>query len=146
MAASKRMMNVSGGGFTPAGGSLTAITGISTAGKEHNVEVVFGAGDADYFNSFGVAAGEDPSITINANQAALLDAIAPGSIGVLTFTLNDARNAATTSGGAKIYTISNAIYKGSSISANHRQLTTVGYQFATFSTDGATSPIAIAAA
>lgn len=146
MAASKRLMNFSSVGFTPAGGSLTVITGVQSIALDPNVEVLKASGDSDYYNSFAVAVSEDPQVTITSNQAALLDGVVEGAIGALTFTLNDARSGAGVAGGAKIYAISNVIYRGASRNAQHRQLTTVSYGFDMFSADGITSPIAITAA
>lgn len=146
MAATNRFINPTSCSFTPSGGSLTNIKGVQSVSLNPNVQEVKGSGDGDLFNTFMGVVGIDYAITIEVINPAALNAIAPGTIGSLVFTLNDARNGATTGQGAIIYTISNAVFAPQTLTAPHRQLATNQYQFGTYSTDGTTSPVAVAAA
>lgn len=146
MAATGRFVNVTSCSFTPSGGSLTQIKGVKSVSLNPNVQTLKESADADLFNTFVGVVGLDYVIDIQVLHSAALDAIAPGAIGSLVFTINDARNGATTGQGAKIYTISNAVFEPQSLNAAHRQMATNSYQFGTYSTDGTTNPVAVAAA
>ncbi len=144
--ATKRFMNIVSCTFTPTGGSPTTITGITGLSIAENAELIRASGDGDYIDTLAVVPSISPSVVIETNEPALLKAVAAGTIGSLVFTLNDARNAAVTGGGALIYTVSNAVFQPGTFAAHHRQFGTNTHTFGTFSSDGTTHPVAIAAA
>lgn len=146
MAATNRFINISSCSFTPSGGSLTNIKGVKSVSLAPNAQILKESGDADFFNTFTGAVAADYVVTVETINAAALNAIAPGAVGTLTFTLNDARNGSTTGQGALIYTIANAVFDPQTLGAQHRQMATNSYQFHTYSTDGTTSPVGVAAA
>lgn len=143
---SKRFINTSGCTFTPTGGSAISITGITSINVAQNPEEVRMSGDADLFDTFAGLVSLNPNVKISTNKPNLLDAVAPGAYGVLTWTRNDAVNGAVTAGGAKIYTVSGAYYFPQGTDAPHRQGATTDFEFHTLSTDGTTNPVAVAAA
>ena len=146
MAATNRFINISSCSFTPTSGSLTAIKGVKSVTLDPGVQALSESGDADLFNTFRGVVGLDYSVEVEVINAAALNAITPGAVGQLVFTLNDARNGSTTSGGALIYTIDNAVFEPGQLGAQHRQMATNRYKFGTYSTDGTTSPVGVAAA
>lgn len=141
-----RFINPSSVSFTPSGGTLTAIKGVKSIGINPNVQVLKESGDADFFNTFAGAVSADWVIDVQFINTMSLNSVTPGVIGTFTFTINDARNGAVTGGGAMIYTISNAVYDPGNMSNPHRQMSTASAQFHTYSTDGTTSAVAVAAA
>ena len=146
LTATNKFINVTSVGFTPAGGSLTAIKGVKSITLNPNAQVLKDSADGDLFNSFAGVVGVDYVVDVAVNIPMTLNALAPGVAGSLVFTVNDARNAAVTAGGAMIYTISNCVFQPQTLNATHRQLATNSYQFDTWSTDGLTNPVAVAAA
>ena len=141
-----KYINVSSVGFTPAGGSLIAIKGVKSITMNPNAQALKESADGDLFNTFAGVVGIDYVIDVQTNIPMTLNALAPGVAGTLVFTVNDARNAAVTAGGALIFTVSNCVYQPQTLNATHRQLATNSYQFDTWSTDGLTNPVSVAAA
>jgi hypothetical protein len=141
---SKRGMNVTGGSWTPTGGSAILMKGMKSAKVDQNTIMVSEGGDGDYYDSFAVAAGASPDCSIEVNQPFIMIGAVPGP-GVLLLNFNDATNAALVGGGGYSATVTNAIYQGTNLSGAHRTLTTASYQFKTFSPDGQTNPITFAA-
>ena len=146
MTATNRFINLSSVSFTPSGGSLTNIKGVKSISINPNTSILKESGDADFINTFAGAVSVDWVIDIQFINTGALSAIAPGAVGTLAFTVNDARNGATTGGGAMIYTISNAVYDPGAMNHQHRQMSTASLQMHTYSTDGSTSPVSVAAA
>lgn len=148
MAATKRFINISTCGFTPTGGSNIPLKGVTNVTENYNAQEVRGSGDGDFYDTFAGVVSANPSISLEMlNQAALDNiTIAPGAVGTLVYTLNDARNGSTAAGGALIYTLINAVYQGQAKTNGHRALGTASPTFNSFSTDGTTNPQSVTAA
>jgi len=143
---SNHYINTSTVAFTPTGGSLVALTGIKSISMNEGIEVLQEGADADFYPTVGGAIGANPSISLTSNNAFSIYATIAGAYGVLVYTANDFTNAATTAGGAKITTMSNAFLASRGREHPYHQLATQALMFHSTSTDGSTSPLAIAAA
>jgi hypothetical protein len=143
---SNRYINFSAVSFTPTSGSPTTITGVQDIQFDENGEIISAGGDADLFDRFKALVKLDPKIVIETLDSHALNTVAAGTIGSLTFTINDARNGAAVGGGGKVYTISNAVLEPHKIGQAYRQFGKQTLTFQTFSTDGTTNPVAVAAA
>jgi len=134
--------------FTPTipTGTMVTIKGVQSVSMNPQVKTIQGAGDADFYPSLSVAVEGEPTITVNTINDAVLNAVAPGTVGTLAWTQNDARNGATTAGGALIYTITNAVYTPGDTVQGHRVFGTFAATFTAYATDGITNPVAVAAA
>lgn len=146
LVASNRFINVSAVGFTPTGGTLTAIKGVQNATIQQTATDVSEGGDGDLYNTVGGVVFVDPMVSLEFMNAMALTALAPGAYGTLTFTLNDSANKALTGGGAVIFTIINCYLMPQQIAAQHRQVAKATMNFKTFSVDGQTNPVSTAAA
>lgn len=141
----KRFMNIVTCTFTPTGGSATTILGITGLSIAENAEMIRASGDGDYIDTLVVVPSVSPSVTIEVNEPAIMRSVAAGSTGALVFTLPDARNGITASSGGLTYTVSNAVFSPGTFANHHRQFATNTYTFGTFSSDGTTHPVAVAA-
>ena len=139
-------INVSAASFTPAGGTLTPITGVKSVTLNYNLTDTNESADMDYYNTFDAVTGVNYTLDLDLIRPQVLAGISPGTIGTFMFTQNDGRNGAVTGGGATIYTVINAVYRPKSMSTLHRQPAHQAISFGTFSSDGATSPVSSAAA
>ena len=144
MAASKRFMNWSLVSFTPAGGSVTVYTGVTSVKIDSGGSLAKFAGDADRYNTTVVNDMNDPSITIECADAFAIKANPPGTVGTFAATLNDARNG--TGSGAITYTAVNAVVADDSTNAAHRKYASNSLTFALFSSDGVTNPLSVSQA
>ena len=147
MAATNRYMNVSAMTYTPAGGIATPITGVTSVTYAENGQELNAAADFDLFDTIGAIVGMAPTVTVETINALLgFPSHVAGGTGTLVFTVRDVYNAATTAGGAKIFTISNCFFKSRTVTAAFRSLATQSLGFGMLSSDGATNPTSIAAA
>jgi hypothetical protein len=146
MTPSNRFVNVTNCSFTPTGGVAIPIKGVKSVTFRLNARDVSEGADGDLINTTAGVVQVDPHVALEMIDPATFNAIAPGTYGVLAWTMNDARNGAVAGGGALIYTASNAYHMPMNQSARFRQFATSNPTFKTYSADGVTSPIAVAAA
>ncbi len=147
MSATNRYMNVSACTFTPTGGSAAALKGIKSLAFDENGDMLSEGADFDLIDTVYGVVKLAPMVTIETIDAMYgLVTLAAGVVGVLVFTVRDFTNGATASGGAKIFTVSNAVLQPRKTASQYRQLGTQTVAFGTFSTDGSTNPVAVAAA
>lgn len=139
-----RYMNVSVS-WTPAGGSLGALTGIKSAQFNEGIETLQESADYDLYHTVGGVTLISPTITLRTIDAFMIYATAAGQVGTLIITFRDFTNGAGAGGGAKTVTMTGAYLAQRSKDAEYRQLGTANVTFQSVSSDGATSPIAIAA-
>jgi hypothetical protein len=140
-----RYMNSSGWGFTPSGGSLTNITGVTNETYDEQISTKKEGADFDLFPTVAVADYRDPIITLETLDAFILMGVVAGASGTLVGTVRDAYNGATTGGGAKLITMSNARIQGRNQSQPYREYGKQSLVFGAVSADGATHPVAITA-
>lgn len=141
MAASKRFMNWSAVGFTPAGGApLIPITGVESVSIDDGGSLAKFAGDNDRYNSLIVNDFNEPTITVNAADIAALQQMPTGTSGTFTATLLDAKNGATPGGGARLFTFLCIVGKNSA-TGKHRAFGMGTITFEGQSGDGVTNPL-----
>jgi hypothetical protein len=140
MPATKRFMNWGGVQL----GSQT-FTGVTQVQFDAGGSLVKFSGDNDRYNSLVVNDFNDPAITVNAADATAIHACPPGTRGVFTATLLDAKNGITPAGGAIQATVTTAVVQNHTTSDQHRQIGDHSLVMATESADGQTNPVAWAA-
>jgi hypothetical protein len=147
LTATKRFVNNSNVSFTPAGGgSAVDARGVQSVGDDPGIELLNMAGDADFWDTTVVAVRGARTVTIELLEIGTFNTVTPGAIGTLVWTRNDARNAAAAGGGALVYTLSEAVYKGMPVNSAHRQAAKGTISFEAQSVDGATDPLTITSA
>ena len=139
MLATKRFMNWSGVTFTPTGGQPTVISGVTSVVIESGGSLARFAGDGDRYVTTMVNDFNEPTVTIHAADLAALRANPAGTVGTLTATHNDARNAL--GAGAVTYTLANAVVASCQVRGAHRQFGQGTITFAAYSGDGVTNPL-----
>jgi hypothetical protein len=135
----KRYMNWTGVSFTPQGGTLTAITGVSTVAIDNGGSLIKFSGDGDRFNTTVVNDFNEPSVTITTADLAIVNTWPVGTVGTVVATHNDAKNGVGT--GAITYTLTNAVLSKRPLSGAHRQFGQGTITFECFSSDGVTNPL-----
>lgn len=140
-----RYMNTSGWGFTPSGGTLTAISGVVTESYDEQISTKKEGADFDALPTVAVTDYRDPIITLETLDAFALYTVLAGTVGTLVGTVRDAMNGATTGGGAKLITMSNARIQGRNQNQAYREFGRQSLVFGAVSSDGATHPVAITA-
>ena len=142
---SKRFVNAKTVGFTPAGGSLTSITGVRNVQCNPQATDIKGSGDGDLYNTAAGVVAIDYMVTVDTQHAALLNAVPPGTYGTLVWTTPDAYNGTATGGGGLTYTLVNAYFMGPNLTHPHRDFATASFVFHSYSSDGTTSPLSVSA-
>jgi hypothetical protein len=138
MAATKRQMNWSAVGFTPSGGSLTTITGVTEIQIDPGGALATFKGDVDVFDTTIVNHENKPKVTVRAADVATIQGLAPGTVGALAATFKDAKKA---TGGDILYAIANAVVENTPGGGQHAAFGEATLSLACYSSDGATSPI-----
>lgn len=132
--------------FTPNGGSAIPIRGVQNVTLNEQASDVSEGGDGDLINTSAGVVQIDPQVSLEFLNAAVLNGVAPGVIGTLTWTLLDANNKAVSGGGALIFTLVNAYYMPGAVNMPFRQFAKATPTFKSFSVDGQTSPLSVSAA
>ena len=143
MTASKRFMNWTGVGFTPTGGELIPITGVTSVKFDDGSSMASFAGDGDRYNSMTVNDFNEPKCTCETGDPGCLILLPSGTTGVFTATLNDAKNKAAT--GAITYTFQ-AIVSGNSVMGKHRAYGMGTLEMQGNAVNGQTNPLATSVA
>src|SRR5579875_2713302 len=102
MAASKRQMNWTGVAFTPQSGSASTATGVTRCRLQLGGNLLKFSGDTDRGPTMVVNDYNEPSMEVETADVAWAAALAPGTVGSLTATHNDAKGA---TGGAIVYVL-----------------------------------------
>ena len=145
MAATNRYRNLSVSWTPTSGGSATPLTGIKSANYDEGNQVLEEAADFDAYHTVGGVIMSNPKITVETIDAFALFATVAGTKGTLAVTYRDHANGATTAGGAKLITMSNAYLGERTVQSQYNQLGHQSITFHSISTDGSTSPIAVTA-
>jgi hypothetical protein len=145
MSATLRSLNWTSVTWTPSG-SPVVLTGVQSVAFDTGGSLLPFSGDGDRAVTTLVNDFFDPSCTITFANVNAASSLVIGQTGTLTATLNDAKNKAATGGGALIYTLSNAMIENVPQSGSHRQYGSASVSIKSFSTDGATNQLSIAAA
>lgn len=139
MSATKRFMNWTGVTFTPANGSATSITGVTSVAIDSGGSLAKFSGDGDRYVTTMVNDFNDPVFTVHSADLSALRAHPVGTVGTFSATHNDASNG--TGSGAITYTLSNAVVAACQVQGAHRQFGQGTLTFGAFSSDGVTNPI-----
>lgn len=143
---SNRYFNTSAVSFTPSGGSLTAITGVTSIAFDEGISTKKEGADFDAFPTVSVTDYHDPTITIDTIDAFALESVLAGQKGSLTYAARDSTNAMAAGGGGRTITMANAQIQGRSNTHPYRDYARRQLVFGAISADGATSPISSVAA
>jgi hypothetical protein len=145
MSATNRYMNTGAVGFTPTGGSLTAITGVKSVSFDEGVSVKKESADGDLFPTVSVNDQNNPTITIETLDAFVLIAQLAGQKGTLAIVIKDAYNGTTTSGGGKTITMTGCQIEKRGATHKHREFSNQSITFGAVSADGSTHPVSVSA-
>lgn len=142
---SKRHLNWTGTSFTPAGGSLTAITGVTDVQIAGGGSVITHSGDGDRFPTTKVNDFADPKITVHCRDLSTLNGFAIGTRGAFASTHNDAKNGITAASGGYSVALAAAIIADKTTGGQHRQFGEGQLMLEAESADGVTNPLTFAA-
>lgn len=145
MPTTRRHMNWTGTSFTPSGGTLTSITGVTDVEIDHRGSVITHSGDGDKFSTTKVNDFSDPMVTITCRDLTTLNGFAVGARGAVASTHNDARYGTTAAGGGYSIALANAIVANKTQGGQHRQFGEGRLMFEAESTDGTTNPLTFTA-
>jgi hypothetical protein len=141
MPISRVQLNFASVGFTPTGGSLTQITRVTAFNPGLGGSLTGFAGDGDIYMSLYAVTVINPKITIvSADMATLMNTWQPGTEGVLTGTIMDAKQA---TGGAVNFSVAYANFETADTSASHGSFASCTASWMCRSADGLTSPFTI---
>jgi hypothetical protein len=141
MASSKRSFNWATVTFTPSGGTLTQLTGVTDVRVDPRGSVQSFSGDGDHFPTTKVSDYQDPMVTVTTADIAVARGLAPGTRGAFAATHLDAKNLGATGGGAYTVNLGNAIIVNTPFGGRHRQFGEATVNIECESTDGVTSPL-----
>jgi hypothetical protein len=142
---SKRHLNWPTVTFTPAGGSLGAITGVQDFEIAPGGNLIKHSGDGDRAPTTVVNDYNDPTVTVTHRDLTAQHALVPGVRGVLVGTHADAKNGVVVGGGGYTVTLTNAVIGDNPSGGRHRQFGEARTMFSAESADGTTSALAYAA-
>ena len=146
MASTKRNMNWKSVVFTPTGGSACTFTGTTNVSFDPGGNLLEFSGDMDHFHTTTVCDFMDWSAQITTADITAALTNGPGAVGQLVAVHNDAKNLVTPWNGQITYTLSNAIIQNTPTQGAHRAFGSATVSLKSYSSDGATSPMAIVTA
>jgi hypothetical protein len=136
MSASKAQIN-----WTAVAFATAPITRVTNASVGQGGSLIKFKGDTDMYPTIIANVDNEPHMSITTADVGNLMGIAPGAVGTLTATLNDAKGAV---GGAVVFTMINAVFENADTQAQHAQFGSVTGTWQAFSTDGSTPPLTFA--
>jgi len=118
------------------------ITGVTSLNFDSGGSLVPFSGDGDRYNTTVVNDFNEPEFSLESADLKALNALTPGTRGVFTATINDAKNGITALGGGFTITTAagTAIVKTHSASLAHRQYGKGTLSIMVESADGTTNP------
>lgn len=137
MAATGLQLNISSATYV-VGNSTTTFTKVTGANLDFGGQLLKFSGDNDRFPTVIANHMNMPRVTLTGGNVAQFAGIAAGTTGTLSFTHADAKGA---SGGAIVYTVSNAVAGETSANGPHSQFGTGSITFEAYSSDGSTNPV-----
>jgi len=117
-----------------------AITRVTNASVGQGGSLIRFKGDTDLYPTVIANVDQEPHMSITTADVGTMHSFVPGQTGTLAATLNDARG---TSGGAVVFTLSNAVFETADTQAQHAQFGSVTGTWQGFSTDGQTPPLVV---
>lgn len=140
MAATKISLNWTGVSYTPAAGTLTAITKVTSMEFNFNGSLIHFKGDDDRYPTVIANADNEPSVSVTSGDVKALYSISPGTVCTVVGTLQDALKAA---GGDITFTASNAVFSSPNMNASHGSFASASASWSCFSSDGQAPPIVL---
>lgn len=139
MPASNRYKNWSSTSF-----ATTAIDGVRHVDFDGNITAIQEGADVDAGPTICIVTFQNPTFTVHSYNCGVLLSANPGTPGVFTTTMNDARNGSTAGGGAKVFTTNALSYIGGrTINGDFNQLSMQNLTFHTCWADGVTNPVSV---
>lgn len=138
MSATGRQMNWTAVSFGSSP-SPTAINGVNEVRVDPGGALKTYSGDTDKFPTTIVSDTQNPKVTVTTANVAIAQGFNCGTIGTVSATFQDAKLA---TGGAIVYTASNAVVENSEGGGAHQEFGEATISFLCYSSDGVTSPIA----
>lgn len=135
MAATKVQLNWSSVQF-----AATTITRVTNATFTFGGNILLFSGDANIYDVVGAVGVNKPAATVTSADIGTLSSFQIGAQGTLAAQLNDALQQ---TGGAVVFTMTNAIVSDIPSSAAHAAFGTGTISFVAVSTDGVTPPLTI---
>jgi hypothetical protein len=135
MSATKAQIN-----WTAVNFGSTAITRVTAGMFGQGGNLLKFKGDTDLYPSIIANVDNEPHALITTADVGTMMGFAPGTSGTLTATLNDAK---AVSGGAVVFTMSNAVFENAEANAQHAQFGTITGTWQAYASDGITNPVVI---
>jgi hypothetical protein len=115
-----------------------AITRVTNASIGQGGQLIKFKGDTDLYPTIIANVENEPHASITTADVGTMMGFTPGTAAMLTATLNDAKGA---TGGAVVFTLTNAVFENADTQAQHAQFGSVTGTWQCYSTDGATNPL-----
>jgi hypothetical protein len=141
----KRHVNWGPVTFTPAGGTLSTLSGVQDVRIQTQGNLIKHSGDGDRFPTVVTNDYNDPMITVDYRDLTHLHGLTPGQRGVLVCTHRDPTNGVAAGGGAYAATLSPAVVQDTPSGGRHRDWGQGQAIFSCESTDGVTNPLSFSA-
>jgi hypothetical protein len=136
MSATKANIN-----WTSVSFNSVTLTRVTNASFGQGGQLIKFKGDVDQYPTIIVAVDQEPHASVTtADVGTVMSSFTPGLTSTLAATLEDAKGQ---SGGAVVFTLSNAMFENADAQAQHAQFGSVTGTWQAFSSDGMTSPLAI---
>jgi hypothetical protein len=135
MAISKAQIN-----WTNVAFASTGITRVTAAMFGQGGSLIKFKGDTDLYPSIIANVTNEPHASITTADVGTMMGFNPGASGTLAAQLNDAK---AVSGGAVVFTMSNAVFENADANAQHAQFGTVTGTWQAYASDGLTNPVVI---
>ena len=126
-------------GWTPSGGSRTALTKITQSAIDKGASDVSFSGDGDKFPTFRCNVMNDPSVTLQGGRVTRYMNLISGAFGTLDFTWGDAKNGS--GAGSVLWTLVNAMIGNAGASQPHANFASGSLEIKSYSSDGVTNPL-----
>jgi hypothetical protein len=140
MSISRVQANWASVSFFPTGASSIPLTRITTGSFDQGGNLSKFKADVDLYTSLVAVLDVEPTASFTSADVGTFFGITPGSDGVLTATLNDAK---LVSLGGVVFTCSHAVFGSAQASAAHAAFATVTGTWDMYAPDGQTPPITI---
>jgi len=135
MPASRANINWTGVQF-----ASTPITRVTAAMFGMGGTLIKFKGDTDLYPSIIANVNNEPHASVTTADVGTMFGFAPGAGGTLTGTLNDAK---AQTGGAVVFTMTNAVFENADANAQHAQFGTTTGTWQAYASDGQTPPLSI---
>jgi hypothetical protein len=136
MSATKANIN-----WTSVSFNSVTVTRVTNASFGQGGNLIKFKGDTDLYPTIIANVNDEPHASITtADVGTVMSSFTPGTTSTLVATLEDAKGA---SGGAVVFTLSNAVFENADAQGQHAQFASVTGTWQAFSTDGSTAPLAI---